>query len=141
MSNSMVSHQPLVPSLPRLLLALLSLGIAATGCGRNDGEAQAQAAPPPAGVSILLLKTKPIADSSDFIAALRSLHSTTVQPAAEGIVTKIFVKAGDRVRLGAPLMQINADKQQAAVRSAEASRAGTEADVEYWRGQVKRFET
>jgi RND family efflux transporter MFP subunit len=140
MSNSMVSHQPLVPSLPRLLLALL-LAIAATGCSRNDGEAQAQAAPPPAGVSILVLKTKPIADSSDFIAALRSLHSTTVQPDAEGIVTKIFVKAGDRVRLGAPLMQINADKQQAAVRSAEASRAGTEADVEYWRGQVKRFET
>ena len=51
------------------------------------------------------------------------------------------VKSGDRVRTGAPLMQINAAKQQAAVRSTEASRAGTEADVQYWRQQVKRLES
>jgi RND family efflux transporter MFP subunit len=44
------------------------------------------------------------------------------------------------VTAGAPLVQINADKQQAAVRSTEASRAGTEADVQYWRQQVKRLE-
>jgi RND family efflux transporter MFP subunit len=37
-------------------------------------------------------------------------------------------------------VQINADKQQAAVLSTEASRAGTEADVAYWREQVKRLE-
>jgi RND family efflux transporter MFP subunit len=37
-------------------------------------------------------------------------------------------------------VQINADKQQATVRGTEASRTGTEADVEYWRLQVKRLE-
>jgi RND family efflux transporter MFP subunit len=58
----------------------------------------------------------------------------------DGIVTRIFVKSGQRVTAGAPLVQINADKQQAAVRSTEASRAGTEADVQYWRQQVKRLE-
>ncbi len=63
-----------------------------------------------------------------------------MQPEVEGIVTRIFVKSGDRVRLGSPLVQINADKQQAAVRSTEASRAGVEADVAYWRQQVKRLE-
>jgi RND family efflux transporter MFP subunit len=41
---------------------------------------------------------------------------------------------------GTPLVQINADKQRAAVRSTEASRAGVEADVAYWRQQVKRLE-
>jgi RND family efflux transporter MFP subunit len=56
-------------------------------------------------------------------------------------VTRIFVKSGDHVRAGAPLVQINADKQQATVRSTEASRAGTEADVQYWRQQVKRLES
>ena len=40
-----------------------------------------------------------------------------------------------------PEDQINADKQQATVRSAEASRAGTQADVEYWTQQVKRLES
>jgi RND family efflux transporter MFP subunit len=44
------------------------------------------------------------------------------------------------VRLGAPLVQINAEKQRAAVRSTEANRGGTEADVTYWRAQVKRLE-
>jgi RND family efflux transporter MFP subunit len=44
------------------------------------------------------------------------------------------------VAAGAPLVQINADKQRATVRSAEAGRAGTEADVQYWRQQVKRLE-
>jgi RND family efflux transporter MFP subunit len=55
-------------------------------------------------------------------------------------VTRIFVKAGDQVRSGQPILQINADRQLAAVRSAEAERAGTEADVTYWRQQVKRLE-
>lgn len=90
---------------------------------------------------MITLAPKAVDDSSEFIATLRSLRSTTVQPQGEGIVTKIFVKAGDRVRAGAPLVQIDAGRQQAAVRSAEANKAGTEADVEYWRAQVKRFES
>jgi RND family efflux transporter MFP subunit len=58
----------------------------------------------------------------------------------DGVVTRIFVKSGDRVALGAPIAQIKPDKQQATVRSTEASRAGVEADVQYWRQQVKRLE-
>ena len=50
------------------------------------------------------------------------------------------MKSGDRVRAGTPLVQIDPDKQQAAVQSTEANRAGAEADVEYWRQQVKRLE-
>ena len=38
------------------------------------------------------LAPKDVPQTSDFIATLRSLHSTTVQPDGEGIVTKIFVK-------------------------------------------------
>ena len=92
-------------------------------------------------MKIVTLATKPIDQSSEFIATLRSLRSTTVQPDVEGLVTRIFVKAGDRVRVGTPLVQIDPDKQQASVRSTEAGRAGTEADVGYWRAQVKRLES
>lgn len=91
-------------------------------------------------MKIVTLAPKPIDQSSEFIATLRSLRSTTVQPDVEGLVTRIFVKSGDRVRVGTPLVQIDPDKQQASVRSTEAGRAGTEADVVYWRGQVKRLE-
>ena len=89
----------------------------------------------------MTLEQKPIEQTSEFIATVRSLRSTTVQPEVDGLVTRIFVKSGDRVRAGAPLVQINAAKQQATVTSTEANRAGTEADVQYWRQQVKRLES
>jgi RND family efflux transporter MFP subunit len=63
-----------------------------------------------------------------------------VQPDVEGVVTRIFVKSGSRVSTGTPLVQIKPDKQQATVQSTQANRAGVDADVQYWRGQVKRLE-
>lgn len=96
---------------------------------------------PPAGVKLLTLQEKPIERTSEFIATVHSLRSTTIQPEVEGLVTRIFVKSGNVVRAGTPLVQINADKQRAALRSAEANRTGTAADVEYWRQQVKRLES
>jgi RND family efflux transporter MFP subunit len=92
------------------------------------------------GVATTVLASKPIEQASEFIATVRSLRSSTVQPEVEGVVTRIFVKSGDHVRLGAPIVQIKPDKQQATVRSTEANRAGMEADVQYWRQQVKRLE-
>jgi RND family efflux transporter MFP subunit len=92
------------------------------------------------GVATVVLAAKPIQDASEFIATVRSLRSSTVKPEVEGVVTRIFVKSGDRVALGAPLVQIRPDKQQATVRSTEANRAGVEADVQYWQQQVKRLE-
>ena len=90
---------------------------------------------------MITLQEKPVERASEFIAQLRSQNSATIQPEIEGVVTRIFVKPGDRVRPGSALIQINAEKQQANVRSTEASRAGIEADVNYWREQVKRLES
>src|SRR5688572_9381105 len=130
---------------------LLPLGSTAAllftiACG-NSGQPAAGApggrggAPPPAAVKIVTLSNEPIEEASDFIATLRSLRSTTIQPEVDGVVTRIFVKPGDRVSVGSPLLQINAEKQRASVGSTEASRAGIVADVEYWRQQVKRLAT
>ena len=115
-----------------LLAAVLSIS-----CNRGGSSAAAagggrggRGGAPPA-VALLTLQEKPIEQISEFIATLSSLRTTTIQPEVEGVVTRIFVKPGDRVRVGTPLVQINADKQQAAVRSTEASQTGTEADVQY----------
>jgi RND family efflux transporter MFP subunit len=121
-------------------LLLMAAAIASSCSGSSAANNAAPAAPPPAAVSIVTLAERPVAQTSDFIATLRSQRSTTIQPEVSGIVSRIHVKPGDRVRPGDPIVQINGDKQQAAVRSTEASRAGTEADVEYWRGQVRRLE-
>jgi RND family efflux transporter MFP subunit len=123
--------------------AALAAAAAAAACGNGDGEAaqQAQGGPPATAVSIVTLQPRPVEQASEFVATVRSLHSTTVQPEVAGSVTRIFVKAGDRVAAGAPLLQVDPDMQQAAVRSSEASRSGIEADVAYWRQQVRRLES
>jgi RND family efflux transporter MFP subunit len=121
-----------------LILTVLTLAFAA--CNRGDAPAGAAGGPPPAAVTLLTLEPKPVERASEFIATLRSLRSTTVQPEVEGSITRIFVKSGDVVRVGTPLVQIDPDKQQAAVQSTEANRSGAEADVQYWRLQVKRLE-
>jgi RND family efflux transporter MFP subunit len=125
-----------------LTVILLSSAVAAAGCGGGSTPAQgAPAGPPPTPVEIVTLEARPIEQTSEFIATLQSLQSTTVQPEVEGLVSRIFVRSGDRVRVGQALLQINPDKQAAAVRSTEANRAGTEADVQYWRLQIKRLES
>ena len=124
-------------------LFLCALAASCRDSGQSAAAAGGRGGPggPPAAVSLLTLEQKPIEQASEFIATLRSLRSTTIQPEVDGLVTRVFVKPGDRVRVGTPLVQINAAKQQAAVSSTEASRAGTEADVNYWRQQVKRLES
>lgn len=144
----MASHPDCVCAMSKRHIHFLSLvfvlslafgALSASACNRG-AAAPAPAAPPPAAVKLLALQPKPIERASEFIAALRSLRSTTIQPEVAGSVTRIFVKSGDRVRAGTPLVQIDPDKQEAAVRRSEASRSGTEADVQYWRQQVTRLE-
>src|SRR6187200_2227294 len=123
------------------LAAAIAAVCTTAACKGSGGAAPAGAGGfPPMGVGTTVLATKPIEQASEFIATVRSLRSSTVQPEVEGVVTRIFVKSGDHVALGAPLVQIKPDKQEATVRSTEASRAAVEADVQYWTQQVKRLE-
>lgn len=80
----------------------------------------------------------PVEDATEYVATLKSLRSTTVQPQTDGQITQIAVKSGDRVRQGATLMQIDPRRQQAAVSSQEAERAALEAAVAFARQQSQR---
>lgn len=122
-------------------LAAAALALAAAGCGRSSATpAGGPPAPPPAAVSAISLRPKPVERASELIATLRSLRSSTIQPEVSGSVRRIFVASGDRVKAGTPLVQIDPDRQQATVRSTEASRSGAEADVQYWRQQTARLQ-
>ena len=126
--------------------ALVLTTLLASACNRGGAAAGAPGAggrggPPPAtAVGIVTLQDKPLEVSSEFISTVRSLHSTTVQPQVDGRVTRIFVKSGDVVRAGAPLAQIDPEKQAATLQNTESQRAAREADVTYWKGQVGRLE-
>jgi RND family efflux transporter MFP subunit len=104
----------------------------------NRGQAGAPPAFPPTPVTLEPARMMPVEDATEYVATLKSLRSTTVQPQTDGQITRISVKSGDRVRQGAPLMQIDPRRQQAAVSSQEAERAALEAAVVFARQQAQR---
>jgi RND family efflux transporter MFP subunit len=122
----------------RLFPALLI--VTAAACGRSEPAAGAgTAAFPPTDVQTLTLQPKPVPKSSEFVATVRSLRSTTVQPQVDGFVRQIFVKAGDRVASGAPLVQIDPDRPQATLQTTESQRAARKADLTFARQQLDRM--
>jgi RND family efflux transporter MFP subunit len=93
---------------------------------------------PPTPVTLATAHPAPLADATDYVATLKSLRSTNVQPQIDGQITQIFVKSGDRVAAGAPIAQIDPRRQQAAVSSQEAERTARQASVNFARQQADR---
>ena len=119
--------------------ALVAAIAAAASCRRGPaGPAGAPPAFPPVAVKLAVVKTTPVENTTEYVATLKSLHSTTVQPQIDGQITGILVKSGDRVKEGAELLQIDPRRQQAAVSSQEAERAAREASVNFARQQQQR---
>ena len=123
---------------------LILLALTAAGCRSQPdapaGAAGAPAAFPATDVKTIALEPKPIPLSSEFVATIRSLRSTTVQPQVEGIVRQVFVTAGQRVTTGQPIVQIDPDRQQATVSTIESQRAAREADLALARQQLARMQ-
>src|SRR6266550_8889956 len=119
-------HRHLLP-----LLLCAAMGVAACGGGANQqagpGGAGGRGAFPAMDVKTITIAPKPIPQSSEFVSTIRSLRSTNIQPQVEGIVRQITVKAGDRVRAGQTLLQIDPEKQQATVAATESQRASRQA--------------
>src|SRR5439155_27146722 len=109
----------------------------AVGCNRG-GAAPAGMAFPPAAVKLAVVTPASIEDATEYVAMLKSLHSTTIQPQIDGQITRIYVKSGDHVATGEPLIQIDPRRQEAAVSSQEAERAAREAAVNFARQQQVR---
>jgi RND family efflux transporter MFP subunit len=120
-----------------LMAAALTLA-ALTGAACNRGGGEAPPAPPPTPVEVAPAQMAPIEDATEYVATLKSLSSTNVQPQTDGRITQILVKSGDRVRQGAPLVQIDPRRQQAAVQAQESQRAALETAVAYARQQAER---
>lgn len=126
----------------RLLVCVASA--AAVACGGGNGQAAGDGggagAFPPAEVQTLTLEPRPLPQTTEYVATIQSLRSITVQPQVEGFVRQIFVRAGERVAAGRPLMQIDPDKQQATVTATESQRASREADLAFAQQQLARMQ-
>jgi RND family efflux transporter MFP subunit len=108
---------------------LASTALAAAGCNQKTAaDAPGAGVAPATPVQVQILRAARIPETTEYLSILKSRHSATINPQVEGQITKIFVKSGDRVTPGTPLLQIDPLKQEATVSSQEASRAAQEAN-------------
>ncbi len=123
-----------------LAAAVFGLAALAAGCGKTAAgdPATAGGAPPAMPVQVMIANSQKIPDTTEYLSILKSRHSATINPQVEGQITKIFVKSGDRVTAGTPLLQIDPLKQQATVSSQEAARVAQEASLRYAQVQLER---
>jgi RND family efflux transporter MFP subunit len=126
------------------IASLLVAAAIASGCGDSGAAGAAPGGPGSGGppmampVEAVTLTAKPVEQSSEYIATVKSRRSTTIQPQVEGFITSITARPGRRVAAGAPLMQIDAGRQQAAVANLESVHAARQAELQWAQQQAER---
>jgi len=119
------------------MTCLLLAVITAAGCQRKPAQA---AAGPQGGLPVqaVTVTMAPIAQSSEYVATVKSRRSATLQPQVSGALTEIGAKSGDRVKAGQVLMQIDPRQQQATVDAQRATERQKKALFDYNTVEVER---
>ena len=116
---------------PGAAILAAAFALLGAGCGDKSGANPAAAGGGAMPVQVVVAETKKIPDTSEFLSVLKSRHSSAINPQVEGQIVKIYVKSGDHIKQGEPLLQIDPLKQEATVSSQEAARAAAEANKRY----------
>jgi RND family efflux transporter MFP subunit len=128
------------------MFAVCSLLAILTNAACGGGEQPGAGGPPggqmpPMPVEVITLSAKPVEQSTEFVAALKSRRSATISPEVEGTLTQVAVRSGQTVSRGALMFVIDSAPQQSALASLESMRPARESDVEFARQQVQRNQT
>ncbi len=91
-------------------------------------------------VKVEVVQLQKVNDTTEFVATVRSRDAAVLQPQVEGQITKIFVKSGQRVAEGEPLIEIDLEKQQATVHTTEANVRSRTAQMELNKIQLERVQ-
>ena len=110
-----------------LLLSLFFSGCQQAGQKAPQGAAGMQAMP----VKTVAVQLQPVAQSSEYMATIKSRRSATILPQVSGLLTKIMVHSGEHVKAGQALMEIDPRQQQATVASQGATERQKKALYDY----------
>ena len=110
------------------------VGLTATGCQKKPVAPAMQAMP----VQTMAAALSQVAQSSEYVATIKSRRSATLQPQVSGILTRILVRSGDRVKAGQVLMGIDPQQQEATVASARATERQKKASYDFNAIEIER---
>ena len=108
------------------------------GCQKSAADNAPGAGAAAMPVQVLIAPSVKIPETTEYLSILKSRRSAAINPQVEGQITRIFVKSGDHVEPGTPILQIDPLKQEATVSSQEASRAAQEANLRYAKVSLER---
>jgi RND family efflux transporter MFP subunit len=127
---------PLTMNLRRVLPTF----VCAAACLVAGCKSAPPPAPPPQAmpVQVAPVSLSPVPNTDSYVATIKSRRSATMQPQVDGNLVKIFVKSGDLVKAGQPLMRIDPLKQAATVLSQQGTQAQKKALYDYTRIEEER---
>ncbi|HNN63462.1 MAG TPA: hypothetical protein PKH78_10500, partial [Candidatus Obscuribacter sp.] len=116
--------------MPLLLFSGLSLVFSLCGCqqlsleGASKGGAAAggPAMPPAMPVVVAPVRSAFVRETDSYVGTLKARKSVIIRSQVEGCITRIFVQSGQNVPVGAPLVEVDTDKQKEALASKLATR-------------------
>ncbi|APR82658.1 Putative Co/Zn/Cd efflux system membrane fusion protein [Minicystis rosea] len=120
-----------------LAVVVLAVALATGACKPKEGQASEER-PPALPVDVVVLQPTPVRDTSEFLASLSSRSSVALYPQIVGHVSKILVKPGDRVKAGAPIVQIDPSPQQATLDQLVATKRVKEVSLRLAGERAKR---
>jgi RND family efflux transporter MFP subunit len=82
-------------------------------------------------VQTVSVALSPVAQSSEYVATIKSRRSATLQPQVDGRLTLITVRSGDHVKSGDKIMEIDPQHQVATVESQRATERQKKALYDY----------
>ncbi|MGG6266037.1 efflux RND transporter periplasmic adaptor subunit [Leptolyngbya sp. AN03gr2] len=124
--------------LNKVLLSIVAISLL-SAC--RSGEPTVQAGAPQAiSVRLATVEQSTVRDSSEFVAQLQSRESVNLQPRVPGKVARIFVRSGDQVKAGTPILQIDRVQQEAIVQGSLAAVSTAEAELDAAQATLRTFQ-
>jgi RND family efflux transporter MFP subunit len=121
-----------------LFVALAATSWLAAGCGKDTHADSKPGGPPAFPVKVITAEARLVPFSTDYLATLKSRNSSVLQPQVEGDIIKVFVRSGQHVEAGTPILQIDPRKQEATVNNQEAAHKSKQATMEQNRIDLER---
>lgn len=105
--------------------------VLAVGCQKKDSAQTGGPAMQGLPVQTVSVSMAPVAQSSEYVATIKSRRSATIMPQVSGTLTAIYAQSGNRVNAGQALMEIDPRQQRATVEAQRATERQKKAVYDY----------